>query len=214
MRTKTFAVCVWLLVASGAFLFTSGLLDYWESRSAQSQIAQEWQDNEETPTATEAPHAPEAPSAQEKGSTRLRSRPVHAGGAVAKLSIPRLETELYVVEGTDDRDLKRGPGHLTGSVMPGADGNCVIAGHRDTHFSVLKNIQDGDEIDLERDGHKYRYRVDGMQVVTPDNTASLQPTKDAVLNLITCYPFHYVGSAPKRFVVHAALEDSTLSASR
>jgi len=98
--------------------------------------------------------------------------------------------------------------------MPGADGNCVIAGHRDTHFSVLKNIQDGDEIVLERDGHKYRYRVDGMQVVTPDNTASLRPTKDAVLNLITCYPFHYVGSAPKRFIVHAALEDSTLSASR
>ena len=53
-----------------------------------------------------------------------------------------------------------------------------------------------------------------MQVVTPDNTASLQPTKDAVLNLITCYPFRYVGAAPKRFVVHATLEDSILSAAR
>jgi sortase A len=209
MRAKLFAVCVWILVASGAFLFTSGLLDYWESRSAQSQIAQEWQENEDAPAAAEAPRTPEP-----RQPKQLPSRQSHAGGAVAKLKIPRLDTELYVVEGTDDRDLKRGPGHVTGSVMPGADGNCVIAGHRDTHFSILKNIQDGDEIDLERDGHKYRYRVDGMQVVTPDNTASLQPTKDAVLNLITCYPFHYIGSAPKRFVVHAALEDSTLSAAR
>ena len=214
MRAKLLAVCIWILIASGTFLFTSGLLDYWESRSAQSEIAQEWQDSEAAPTAKEAPQIPEASASRSKEPKQPAVRRFHAGGAVAKLSIPRLQTELYVVEGTDDRDLKRGPGHLTASVMPGADGNCVIAGHRDTHFSVLKNIQDGDEIDLERDGHKYRYRVDGMQVVTPDNTASLQPTKDAVLNLITCYPFHYVGSAPKRFIVHAALEDSTLSASR
>jgi sortase A len=133
---------------------------------------------------------------------------------VAKLLIPRLGTSLYVVEGTDDRDLKRGPGHLTGSVMPGADGNCVIAGHRDTHFSVLKNIQKGDQIVLERAGKTFRYRVDGLQIVTPDNTESLQPTKDAVLHLITCYPFHYIGAAPKRFIVHAELEDSALSAAR
>ena len=214
MRAKLLAVCVWILIASGTFLFTSGLLDYWESRSAQSQIAREWQDTEATSAATGVPPTAEVPAPQDKEPKQTRSKRPHAGGAVAKLSIPRLETELFVVEGTDDRDLKRGPGHLTGSVMPGADGNCVIAGHRDTHFSVLKNIQDGDEIDLERDGHKYRYRVDGMQVVSPDNTESLQPTKDAVLNLITCYPFHYVGSAPKRFIVHAALQDSTLSASR
>jgi sortase A len=210
MRAKLFTVCMWILVASGTFLFTSGLLDYWESRSSQRQIAQEWQENEEdSPTVAEAPRTTEP-----KQPKQLRSRQIHAGGAIAKLNIPRLDTELYVVEGTDDRDLKRGPGHLKDSVMPGADGNCVIAGHRDTHFTVLKNIQDGDEIDLERDGHKYRYRVDGMQIVTPDNTASLQPTKDAVLNLITCYPFRYVGAAPKRFVVHATLEDSRLSAAR
>ncbi len=209
MRAKFLAVCVWLLVASGTFLFTSGLLDYWESRSAQSQIAKEWQDTEEPPAPSEgAARAPQI----DKERKPLRSRAPRAGGAVAKLTIPRLDMQLYVVEGTDDRDLKRGPGHVTGSVLPGADGNCVIAGHRDTHFSTLKNIQDGDEIDLERDGHKYRYRVDGLQVVEPDNTASLRSTKAAVLNLITCYPFHYIGTAPKRFVVHAALEDSALSA--
>ena len=144
----------------------------------------------------------------------VKERPKVSMGAVAKLSIPRLDTALYVVEGTSDRDLKRGPGHLTGSVLPGEDGNCVIAGHRDTHFRVLQNIRDGDEITLERDGHVYRYRVDGMEVVTPDNTASLQPADKAVLNLITCYPFHYLGSAPKRFIVHADLEGATLAEAR
>ena len=64
---------------------------------------------------------------------------------------------LYVVEGADNRDLERGPGHLTGTVLPGEDGNCVIAGHRDTHFRVLRKIRKGDEVVLERAGKAYRY---------------------------------------------------------
>jgi sortase A len=208
MRATFFVICIWIMVASGTFLFTSGLLDYWESHSAQADIAQEWQKDSAVPGSKTTPQDSTAtpPSA--------RFGQVHPGAAVAKLLIPRLDMSLYVVEGTDDRDLKRGPGHLTGSVMPGRDGNCVIAGHRDTHFSVLKEIRNGDEIILEREGRKFRYRVDGLQVVSPDNTQSLQPTTDAVLNLITCYPFHYIGSAPKRFIVHAELQGSTLAAAR
>jgi len=204
MRSKFFAACVWILTACGTFLFTSGALDYWESHSAQNEIASRWANAPETPPAGEVPAPPNAPHA----------RPMQTSGAVAKLSIPRLDTALYVVEGTSDRDLKRGPGHLEGTALPGEDGNCVIAGHRDTHFRVLQKIRDGDEIELERDGRIYRYRVDGMEIVTPDNTSSLRPVDKPVLNLITCYPFHYLGAAPKRFVVHADLEGSTLAASR
>jgi len=103
---------------------------------------------------------------------------------------------------------------VLGTVLPGEDGNCVIAGHRDTHFRVLRNIRTGDEILLDRNGREFRYRVDDTTIVTPDNTSSLQPTGDAVLNLITCYPFYFVGSAPKRFIVHASLENSPLAARR
>jgi sortase A len=183
-----------------------GALDWWESRSAQREIAQQWDTTEpaaETPASpSDATPAPTSPI-----------RPSHRGAAVAKLTIPRLDTVLYVVEGTDNADLKRGPGHLRGSVLPGQKGNCVIAGHRDTHFRVLRNIEKGDEILLERNGQEFRYRVDGTTVVSPDNTASLLPTRDAVLNLITCYPFQYIGSAPRRFIVHADLENAALSAS-
>jgi sortase A len=193
MRSRLLAACVWVLVATGTFLFSSGALDYWESHHAQSEIAAEWR--EASPEQSQSGQIPE-------------------GSPVAKLSIPRLDAAFYVVEGTDDESLKRGPGHLEGSAMPGGGGNCVIAGHRDTHFRVLKDIRDGDEIVLERDGRVYHYRVDGSKIVMPTNTQSLLPTRDAVLDLITCYPFYYLGSAPKRFVVHAALENTSLSASR
>ncbi|MEP6713968.1 MAG: class D sortase [Terriglobia bacterium] len=209
MRAFSIAVCTWILVASGSFLAVRGFLEYRESHTAQDEISQEW--NQE--------NAPDAVSPAPGTSTReavedlpVRNTPA-SGIAVAKLSFPSLHSVLYVVEGTGDRDLKRGPGHLTGTVLPGENGNCVIAGHRDTHFRVLQNIRRGDEVILERSGQRFRYRVDSMTIVDPTNTASLQPSTTAELNLITCYPFHYVGSAPKRYIVHADLENSSLQAS-
>jgi sortase A len=136
---------------------------------------------------------------------------VSLGDTVAKLIIPRLDTELYVVEGDDGKDLRRGPGHVAGTAMPGQDGNCIIAGHRDTHFRVLKDIRKGDEIVLQTAAGQYTYRVKGTQVVLPTNTASLKPTGNAELHLITCYPFYYLGSAPKRFVVEADLQEVSAS---
>jgi len=77
-------------------------------------------------------------------------RLIPAGEAFARLSIPRLHAVLYVVEGTDSTDLRRGPGHLAGSALPGSTGNCVIAGHRDTHFRLLKNVRRGTKLRSKR----------------------------------------------------------------
>jgi len=139
---------------------------------------------------------------------------IRRGDELAKLLIPRLGTELYVVEGDQTDELRRGPGHLRGTAMPGAPGNCVIAGHRDTHFRVLQDIRRGDDIILETAGGRYLYRVKDIRVVSPYNTGPLQPTQGAVLNLITCYPFSYLGSAPKRFVVEAQLSAAVSAAVR
>ena len=179
-----------LLMAAGAVLLFQGARVYLESRLGQSEASREFGEKP-TPPPVALPHA-------------RRDRP-RDGEAIAKLTIPRLDTELYVVEGDDTADLRRGPGHLPGTAMPGDDGNCVIAAHRDTHFRVLKDIRKGDDIILQTDHGQFLYRVLGMRVVPPTNTSSLQPTPDAELHLITCYPFYYVGSAPKRFVVHAEL---------
>ena len=123
-----------------------------------------------------------------------RLHPVNRGDTLAKLKIPRLETELYVVEGDGQRELRRGPGHLAGTAMPGENGNCVIAGHRDTHFRVLKDIREGDDIilqtssraiSLSRQAHAHRFAGEHQR-------ACRQPPRPE-LNLITCYPFYYVG---------------------
>ena len=175
----------WVLIAGGGLLVLQGARDLFESRWGQYDAAREF-------TASATP---------------LKIEPVyrpHAGDTVAKLIIPRLDTELYVVEGTDAADLRRGPGHLTGTAMPGEAGNCVIAGHRDTHFRILREIRRGDSIVIERDGRRFVYRVNSLAVVSPADTSSLRPAP-GTLHLITCYPFSYIGSAPKRMVVEARL---------
>lgn len=177
----------YLLIAGGAFLLYRGGRDWVESRLGQSGAAREL----EVPVPP-----PAAPGA---------SKPLRLGATVAKLSIPRLGTDLYVVEGVDAADLRRGPGHMPGSALPGAEGNCVVAGHRDTHFRVLKDIRKGDDIVLETRAGLFLYRVKSTEIVSPRNTASIAPSSDAVLHLITCYPFYYLGSAPKRFIVEADL---------
>jgi sortase A len=179
-----------ILIAAGAFLTFQGARDFLESRFGQSVAARDFGAFE---------------SLARAGSATPQPGTVRARDPVAKLVIPRLEAQLYVVEGVDEKDLRRGPGHMAGTVMPGAEGNCVIAGHRDTHFRVLKDIRKGDDILLETGEGQFLYRVKQLRVVSPRNTQPLQPTAGPVLNLITCYPFYYVGAAPKRFVVEATL---------
>jgi sortase A len=187
------------LIAGGLALLFLGARDVLESRAGQAEAQREFDSIESA--------KPSPFPARSRAVTGLRPRPMpQLGDSVAKLIIPRLATELYVVEGDGARELRRGPGHIAGTPMPGQDGNCIIAGHRDTHFRVLKDIRKGDAIVLETGAGQYTYRVSGTQVVSPSNTASLKPTRDAELHLITCYPFYYLGSAPERFVVQARLE--------
>src|SRR5579871_4321304 len=180
----------YLMIAGGFIIVFLGARDFWEWRFGQSEIAHDFR-----PPETASP----AKSMDARVPLSVR------GESLATLAIPRLNTHLYVVEGDDAGNLRRGPGHLMGSAMPGAPGNCVIAGHRDTHFRVLKDIRKGDLIVLETSTGRFCYRVQSTSVVSPEDVAALRPASDAQLHLITCYPFYYVGPAPKRFVVQAAL---------
>jgi len=183
-------VLSYLLMIAGAFTIFVGARDVIESYVGQTVAARSF--NTATVDISAAAESKKAPA-------------VRVGDTVAKLSIPRLNTQLYVVEGDGERELRRGPGHVEGTVMPGARGNTVIAGHRDTHFRVLKDIRKGDDVILQTSAGEFLYRVNGTSVVAPTNTAALRPSTTAELHLITCYPFYYVGSAPKRFVVDARL---------
>ncbi len=124
----------------------------------------------------------------------------------AVLRVPRVGIEVPVLEGTTDAILNRGVGHITGTSLPGESGNIAITGHRDGFFRPLKDIAQGDIIELERPGKRIdRYVVRGTRTVLPSDVSVLKPTTDATLTLITCYPFYYVGAAPQRFVIQASL---------
>ena len=186
----------WLLVIVGVVVASLGLRHVWTSHAAQQRAAVEWSREEAKPRAPAPP-----PSVAAKKPTRLLR-----GESVGRLTIPRLGASLYVVEGSEAVDLENGPGHVVGTALPGATGNCAIAGHRDTVFRQLRNIKVGDEVVVETHQAAYHYRVSDTQIILPTNTKCLMPTPSAELHLITCYPFYFVGNAPKRFVVTAPLE--------
>lgn len=122
---------------------------------------------------------------------------------LAVLRIPEIDLEVAVLEGTSELVLNRGVGHITGTSLPGEDGNIGIAGHRDGYFRGLKDIAVGDLIELETLVGPLSYAITEFLIVEPPDVWVLDPTESPTLTLVTCYPFYFVGSAPQRFIVRA-----------
>ena len=123
------------------------------------------------------------------------------------LRIARLGLEVPILDGTDDVTLDRGVGHiddtasLTGSGV--LSGNIGLAGHRDGFFRVLKDIAQGDTVEVETLTGTTSFRVEQSWIVQPEDVWVLDPTPEPSLTLVTCYPFYFVGAAPQRFIVRA-----------
>ncbi|MGH9514685.1 MAG: class D sortase [Terriglobales bacterium] len=131
-----------------------------------------------------------------------------AGEVLTKLSIPRIALRAVVIEGTSSHSLLLGPGHMTGSAMPGGNGNSVIAGHRDTFFRHLHSLKTGDAIYVMRSGKRFHYAVIEKKVVQASDISVLRTTSGSELTLITCYPTHFIGPAPQRLIIVAKLAGS------
>jgi sortase A len=126
-------------------------------------------------------------------------------GLIGRIEVPRIKMSAVAREGIDVRTLRVAVGHIPGTALPGQPGNAGFAAHRDTFFRPLKSVREGDEIVVTTPGGVYRYAVTGTSIVEPRDVAVLEPTADAILTLVTCYPFEYIGNAPQRFIVRAAL---------
>jgi LPXTG-site transpeptidase (sortase) family protein len=126
-------------------------------------------------------------------------------GPLGTIDIPRIGVSSVILEGTDKRTLALSMGHIPGTARPGSDGNVALAAHRDTFFRGLEDIQVGDGILLTSIGGDRTYQVDSMHIVDPTDAYVLREAGTAMLTLVTCYPFHYLGPAPKRFIVQAHL---------
>jgi sortase A len=140
----------------------------------------------------------------EKQPHEIQPKPaIKPGDLLGRLDIPRLGLSVAVLQGTRSRMLRLGTGHIEGTPLPGEAGNSGIAGHRDTFFRGLKDIRKNDEIQFQAATGLIRYEVDWVKVVAPDDLSVLAPSTESALTLVTCYPFYFVGPAPKRFVVRA-----------
>lgn len=125
------------------------------------------------------------------------------GDVLGRLAIPRIGISVMILQGTSSQTLHLGVGHIAGTALPGEQGNIGIAGHRDTYFRGLRNIQRNDKIKIETATGSVAYVVDWMQITVPGDGEILSLGSESALTLVTCYPFHYIGAAPQRFVVHA-----------
>jgi sortase A len=128
---------------------------------------------------------------------------VKEGDVLGRMNIRKIGVSVVVLQGTSSQTLQNGVGHIEGTALPGEPGNIGIAGHRDTYFRALKDIRANDEIEIQTAAGITRFEVDWIQITVPGDAAIVSTTTESALTLVTCYPFHYIGAAPERFVVHA-----------
>lgn len=137
---------------------------------------------------------------------QAKSAGLAAAAPIGLLAIPKLALQIPVFADTSERNLNRGAGlvHVTGG--PGTVSNQIMAAHRDGWFRALKDVALGDEILLQVPGGQRSYRVSALDIVEPNDLSPLDITAQHALTLITCYPFYYLGPAPKRYIVRAIAE--------
>ena len=132
------------------------------------------------------------------------SASLHHGDLVGWIDIPRVGVSAAVAEGTTSDVLRDAVGHIPGTAVPPERGNMALAGHRDSFFRGLREIRKGDRIEIETPDGTFHYRVDSADIVDPSDVVVLRRGHRAELTLVTCYPFHWIGNAPHRFVVRAS----------
>lgn len=128
---------------------------------------------------------------------------LHEGDLMGKIDIDRIGISVMVLQGIEEHTLLGGAGHVPGTSVPGSKGNVVIAAHRDTFFRKLEAILPGDRIRVATFRGTYEYIVAFVETVDPGDTQVMESRAYPELTLITCYPFYFIGGAPKRFIVHA-----------
>lgn len=144
-----------------------------------------------------------APPAQNEGGAQAFAPQLKPYDVIGRIEIPRLKVRVMIREGDDEATLRDAVGHIPSTALPGQIGNVALAAHRDTYFRPLRNIRKNDRIVVSTLHGAYEYLVQTTQIVSPSDVSVLKASAPHELTLVTCYPFYYIGSAPRRFVVHA-----------
>lgn len=187
---------LFLMIGGAGLLVAFFAADLWGQIERAEGIAQ-FTHKQETVAAT-----PDAADAT--------NQPAEQDAALALLRIPKVRLVVPVYAGTDESVLRRGAGLIEGTARPGARGNIGIAAHRDRDFRPLQHVTVGDVIELETPSRIHAYQVTELSVVEPADVHVLDDDGEAVLTLVTCFPFYFVGNAPNRFIVRAVAVDGFL----
>lgn len=132
--------------------------------------------------------------------------PASMQGGRAFFTLSILNDTISVAYGVEESTLKKTPGWLTTSVLPGENGMCVIYGHRNrNHLKVIEKVTVGDTITATKDGIAYTYTVSDIVIYESTSDWRLPTLGGSTLVLVTCYPFRYSGHAPGKYMVTAQL---------
>ncbi len=186
------------LCSHGLLLAGSAALGYYTFVWAEGRWTQAYQSRELDRAMEHAQVLPASRGLASGTPGSLRPRAL-----VGRLEVPRIGLSVMVLEGDDARTLRVAAGHIPGTALPGQPGNVGIAAHRDTFFRKLQAVRQNDLIRLKTPTGIYRYGVESVRVVEPEDTQVLAATAYPALTLVTCFPFHYIGPAPQRFIVRA-----------
>lgn len=187
MKIKYFS---FLLLIVGSFLIGNSLLFYSKGFIGQFLLKKAW---------------------EETKSTKKNTKPWSWSNTypIGRLIIPKIKIDQIIIEGASNGSLEYGSGHIYETALPNLNGNCVIAGHRDSFFSGLEKLLEGNQIILESKTAVVNYVVSSIHIVNPMDTKWLHQYDYTELTLITCYPFNYIGDAPLRYIIKAERLNST-----
>lgn len=186
---------IYLLLVSGGLLICDGMWLRAKALLAQKMLQHAWEETVRTGVA-------------------VKPWPWADSWPVARLTVARLGVDHIVLEGDSGEVLAFGPGRLSASSLPGTTGNCILAGHRDTSFAFLKELQEGDVVVMENmNGRQYSFEVMSAKVKEAVGLY-LEHPEEPWLTMITCYPFDTIEpGASQRYVVFARLlENGVLGA--
>jgi sortase A len=201
---KSFEICLWALAVMAigycSVAYAGAAIHQHREKAMLNAVTRA---SEQQPRATSEASTVPSSLSSDRPATSLGDY-----GVLGVVEIPRLGISTVVEEGVDASTLWEAVGHIPGTAMPGQNGNAALAAHRDTYFSGLGEVEAGDLVIFRSPRANYRFRVESTKIVDGDATDALPDSATPTLSLITCYPFHYVGSAPKRFIVVARADNS------
>ncbi|MGA4721684.1 class D sortase [Fictibacillus nanhaiensis] len=181
----------WIILISGFLLFVYGLLQFIFLKEQQQSSLIE---------AQEVIRTSSSPSTNKKSVSTKPNR----GEVIGLLSIPKIDAELAIIEGTDPDELERGVGHYSESSLPGEKNQILLSGHRDTVFRNLGKVSIGDKLTIKLSSGNYTYEIFKTKIVDAHDRTVIQSTyPEEILVLTTCYPFSYIGNAPERYIIYA-----------